>query len=57
MSVTEVNEVVELDDDALSGAIEALLLMATEPVPAVVGMAMQGKEGEERGLALPMTSA
>jgi segregation and condensation protein B len=35
VSVTEVNEVVELDDDALSGAIEALLLMATEPVPAV----------------------
>ncbi len=33
--MTEVNEVVELDDDALSGAIEALLLMATEPVPAV----------------------
>jgi segregation and condensation protein B len=35
VSVTEVNEVSELDDDALSGAIEALLLMATEPVPAV----------------------
>jgi len=30
-----VNQAVELDDDALSGAIEALLLMATEPVPAV----------------------
>jgi len=35
VSVTEVNQAVELDDDALSGAIEALLLMATEPVPAV----------------------
>ncbi len=33
--MTEVNQAVELDDDALSGAIEALLLMATEPVPAV----------------------
>lgn len=33
--MTDVNEVVELDDEALSGAIEALLLMATEPVPAV----------------------
>lgn len=35
MSVTHVDEVVELDDEALGGAIEALLLMATEPVPSV----------------------
>src|SRR5487761_2191283 len=33
--MTEQIEVAELDDDALSGAIEALLLMATEPMPAV----------------------
>lgn len=33
--MTESAEVSQLDDEALSGAIEALLLMATEPVPAV----------------------
>ncbi len=33
--MTDVDEVVELDDEPLGGAIEALLLMATEPVPSV----------------------
>jgi segregation and condensation protein B len=33
--MTEQTHLEELDDDALSGAIEALLLMATEPMPAV----------------------
>jgi segregation and condensation protein B len=33
--MTEQIEAVELDADTLSGAIEALLLMATEPMPAI----------------------